>query len=233
MEPFSYHYDYDSAIFSPDGRLFQVEYAREAIKRGATTMGLKFKEGVVLAAYKNMGSNLIENSSTDKIVQIDKNIACAYIGLSADARHLVDYSQEIAGIYRIWYDEPMMVKDLIDEICRYKHLFTLYNGLRPFGLVLIVGGIDIKGIHLFGTDPSGAFLGYKAICEGEKGSNVTKYLEKNYKENMSLDKALNLVIDSFSKISKKEIEADDLEIGIIEKDTGFYKLSKKDIKKLL
>jgi len=233
MESVDSHYDYDSTIFSPDGRLFQVEYARETIKKGSTTIGLKFKDGILLTTYKNISSNLIEISSTDKIAQIDDNIICAYIGLSADARHLLDYSQEVAAIHRIWYDEQITVKDLVEEICRYKHLFTTYYGVRPFGLVLLIAGIDIKGIHLFGTDPSGTFLEYKTICEGYKNDSITKYLKKSYKENLTKEKAIRFVIDSIKKSIKKRIDPRGLEIGIIERNKVYYKLSKKEIQNII
>jgi len=233
MESVDSHYDYDSTIFSPDGRLFQVEYARETIKKGSTTIGLKFKDGVLLITYKNISSNLIEISSTDKITQIDDNIICAYVGLSADARHLLDYSREVAAIHRVWYDEQITIKDLVEEICRYKHLFTTYYGLRPFGLVLLIAGIDIKGIHLFGTDPSGTFLEYKTICEGYKNNIITKYLEKHYKENLTKEKAIKFVIDTIKKSIRKKIDTNSLEIGIIERNKVYYKLSKKEIQKII
>jgi len=233
MESLDSEYDYDSTIFSPDGRLFQVEYARETIKKGSTTLGLKFKNGVLLIAYKKFSSNLIESTSTDKIAQIDDNIICAYVGLSADARLLINYSQEIAVINRIWYDEQITVKNLVEEICKYKHLFTTYNGLRPFGLVLLIAGIDSKGAHLFGTDPSGAFLEYKVICEGEKSNIVIKYSNQNYKENLTKDKAITFAIDSIKKSIKKKIDVSSLEIGIIERNEAHYKLSKKEIQKFI
>ena len=233
MESNDSYYDYDSTIFSPDGRLFQVEYAREAIKRGATTLGLKFNNGVLLLIYKDFSSKLIENSSNDKITQIDDNIICAYVGLSADARHLFNYAQETSAINRIWYDELTTVKDLVDEICRYKHLFTTYNGLRPFGLILLIAGVDMKGLHLFGTDPSGAFLDYKAICEGQNNDTIMEYFDKHYKDNLTKEKAIKLAVDSIKKSIDKKIEATNLEIGIVEKNKDFYKLSKKELNKII
>ncbi|KYK23845.1 hypothetical protein AYK21_06365 [Thermoplasmatales archaeon SG8-52-2] len=231
MESLNSHYDYDSTIFSPEGRLFQVEYARETIKKGSTTLGFKFKDGVILVTYKDIYSNLIEITSTDKIAQIDNNIICTYVGLSADAMHLLTYSQEIATIHRIWYNEQITIKDLVEEICNYKHLFTTFNGLRPFGLVFIVAGFDSKGVHLYGTDPSGAFLEYKAICEGKNNDTIIKYFEKTYKKNLTKQKAIKYAIDCIKKSSRKKIDINNLEIGIIEKNKAFYNISIKEIKK--
>jgi len=233
MESFDSQYDYDSTVFSPDGRLFQVEYARETIKKGSTTLALKYKDGVLLLAYKNISSNLIESSSIEKITQIDNNFVCTYIGLSADARHLIEYSQEIAANYRLWYDEQITIKGLVEEICAYKHLFTTFSGLRPFGLVLIIAGIDSTGIHLFATDPSGAFLEYKAFCEGEKNDNILKYLNKFYSEDLTLDKGIKLAFSSIKKTFKRKINIDGIEVGIINRSKTFYKLSKKEIEKMI
>jgi len=233
MDSLDHYYDYDSTIFSPDGRLFQVEYARETIKKGLTTLGLKFKDGVILMTYNSIYSNLIEITSNNKIDQIDDNIIFTYVGLSADARHLLNHSQEIAVIHRLWYDEQITVKDLVEEICKYKHLFTTYNGLRPFGIVLLIAGIDIKGIHLFGTDPSGAFFEYKAICEGKNNYIVSKYIENHYKENLTRNIAIKFAIDSIKKSIRKKIDINNLEIGIIEKNKTYYKLSKKEIQNIL
>lgn len=230
MESTDSYYDEDITIFSPDGRLFQVEYARETVKKGATTIGLKFNKGVIFITYKDKYSKLIELNSTNKIEKINDFIFCTYIGLSADARHLIDYSQEIDAANRVWYDEQITVKELVEEICRYKHLFTTYYGLRPFGLVLLVAGIDARGSHLFGTDPSGAFLEYKAICEGDKNETITKYFEKHYKENLTKEKAIKFAIDSIKKSIRKKINSRSLEIGIIEKNKIYHKLSEKEIK---
>jgi len=236
MESVDSYYDYDSTIFSPDGRLFQVEYARETIKKGSTTIGLKFNKGVILATYKNINTKLIEKSSIEKISQIDESIISAYVGLSADARHLVSYSQEVAAVHKIVYNEEIIVKNLVEEICNYKQLFTLYNGLRPFGLILMIAGIDSKGIHLYATDPSGAFLEYKAICEGEKNKNITKYFEKNYKESLTKEDALKFLIKSIEAITRKKINAENFEICIIKinkNNNKYFKLTEKEIKNLL
>ena len=233
MESLNSHYDFDSTIFSPEGRLFQVEYARETIKKGSTTLGLKFKDGVILVTYKDISSNLIEITSTDKLTQIDNNIICTYVGLSADAMHLLNYSQEIAANHRILYNEQITIKDLVEEICNYKHLFTTFNGLRPFGLVFIVAGFDSKGMHLYGTDPSGAFLEYKALCEGKNNGTISKYLEKSYKENLSKQKAIKFAIQCIKKSSRKRFKLQNIEIGIIEKNKAFHNISFKEIQKIL
>jgi proteasome alpha subunit len=222
-------YDEDSTIFSPDGRLFQVEYARETVKKGDTTVGLKFNKGVLLVAYKSMFSNLVEVDSIDKITKIDDNIGCAFVGLSADARHLIEFAQEEAQIHRIWYDEPIAVKTLVKSVCDYKQLFTTFTGVRPFGVILLLAGVDPTGIRLFSTDPSGAYIEYKAICEGKNSDKITAYLNKNYLEEIDHDEALKLAIDAIQKSGVKKLKKDNLEIASIEKNNSFQKFSKKEI----
>ncbi|MDH7506900.1 MAG: archaeal proteasome endopeptidase complex subunit alpha [Candidatus Thermoplasmatota archaeon] len=230
MDPTKFMYDEDSTIFSPDGRLFQVEYARETVKKGDTTIGLKFKNGVLLVAYKTMYSNLVEMDSIQKITKIDDNIGCAFIGLSADARHLIDLAQEEAQLHKIWYDEPITVKNLVRNICEYKQLFTTFTGVRPFGVVLFIAGCDPTGIHLFSTDPSGAYTEYKVICEGKKSDEILSYFNKFYKPDISLDEAIKLTINAIKKIIDKKIKKDNLEIVTIEKNKAYNKIDNKDIK---
>jgi len=230
MEPSKSMYDEDSTIFSPDGRLFQVEYARETVKKGDTTVGLKFKNGVVLVAYKTMFSNLIEVDSMEKITRIDDSIGCAFVGLSADARHLIELAQDEAQIHKIWYDEHITVKNLVRNICEYKQLFTTFTGVRPFGVVLFIAGSDPTGIHLYSTDPSGAYIGYKAICEGKKSDKISAYFDKNYSPDINRDEAIELTINAIQKSIEKKLKKDNLEIATIEKNGSYNKMIKKEIK---
>jgi len=226
-------YDQDSTIFSPDGRLFQVEYARETVKKGALTIGLKFKNGVLLMAYKDITSRIVETNSIEKISNITDSIACAFTGLSADARHLIEYSQIEAQINKIWYGEEISIKYLVKKISEYKQLFTTFTGLRPFGVVLFIAGIDSTGPRLFTTDPSGAFIEYKAVCEGIESDKITTFFEKNYKENISYKATLNLGFKAIIKIYGKKIDLNNLEVAFIEKDKTFKNLEKNEIKEIL
>ncbi len=226
-------YDQASTIFSPDGRLYQVEYAREAINQGSTTLGLKYKDGVVLIAYKNYPSHLIEIQRMEKIFQIDDYIGCAFAGLSADAQRLVELAQEEAQANKITYDENITIKILTDIICEYKHAFTQYDGIRPFGVALIIAGIDQTGKRLYSTDPSGAFLEYKAICEGAGSADVMTHLKNVYEHDLSLENAIDTGLKALQKVNKKKLNAESLEIAIIDKKKKFYKLTNKEIKNIM
>ncbi|HEC77262.1 MAG TPA: archaeal proteasome endopeptidase complex subunit alpha [Thermoplasmatales archaeon] len=208
-------YDRAITVFSPDGRLFQVEYAREAVKRGTTTVGVKFKNGVALIVDKRITSRLIEPNSIEKIFKIDDHIGCATSGLVADARALVERARLEAQINRLTYEQPIQVKALAKKICDFKQTYTQYGGVRPFGTALLIGGVDDTGVHLFATDPSGAMMEYKATAEGEGRESAIEYFEKNYEENLSKEKAIKMGISAISYATEKGKKH--VEIGIITK----------------
>jgi len=232
MEQSGRQYDEASTIFSPDGRLYQVEYAREAVKKGSTTMGFKWKDGVLLLAHKPEASRLVNLQSLEKIYQIDTHIACVATGLVADGRHLVEIAREEAQWNKIRYDEPISVRELVNILCDYKHLYTQFDGVRPFGVVLLVGGVDATGKHLFSTDPSGAYIGYKAICEGKKSTDAMTQFIKNYTTDISLHQAVELGFQTMKKITKPRFNAEMVEAAVIDDTSGYYKLSADALKKV-
>ena len=232
MEQGGQQYDEASTIFSPDGRLYQVEYAREAIKKGSTTMGFKWKDGVLLLAHKPEISRLVNLRSLEKIYQIDDHIACASTGLAADGRHLIEFAREEAQWNKLRYDEPIAVKDLVGILCEYEHMYTRFDGVRPFGVVLLVAGIDDTGAYLFSTDPSGAYLGHKAVCEGKKSTDAMTQFTKNYTSNLSLHQTLDLGLQTLKKITKQKLNTEMIEAAVIDKKDGYYKLSPEKLKQL-
>ena len=233
MESSEAMYDGASTIFSPDGRLFQVEYARKAIDKGTPTVGLKYKDGVILFVYKHVDSQLVRMQSLEKIFQIDDHIACAASGLVADARHLVELARDEAQMNKVMYDEQITVKTLVETVCDYKHLFTQFDGVRPFGVSLIVAGIDGRGKQLFLTDPSGAAVGYKAVCEGEDSEKAMAFFKNKYIPDLALNDALDLGVEALHKVAKKKMQPDFLEIAVIDNKKKFYNLSTKEIKSLM
>ncbi len=233
MEQSGQQYDEASTIFSPDGRLYQVEYAREAVKKGSTTMGFKWKDGLLLLAHKPETSRLVNLRSLEKIYQIDSHIACVATGLVADGRHLVEIAREEAQWNKVRYDAPISVKELVNILCEYKHMYTQFDGVRPFGVVLLIGGIDTTGKHLFSTDPSGAYLGYKAVCEGKKSEDAMTQFTKNYTTDISLQQALELGFQTMKKITKPKFNAEMVEAAVIDEKTGYYKLSAEALKKVV
>lgn len=231
MQPGHMAYDRAITVFSPDGRLFQVEYAREAVKRGTTTVGLKFKDGVVLIIDKRIASNLIEADSIEKIFKIDDHIGCATSGLVADARILVDRARIEAQIHKITYGEPIPVETLVKKICDFKQNYTQYGGVRPFGTALLIAGINGSNTHLFETDPSGALMAYYAGSIGAGRNKVIEIFEENYKKNMTQAAAIELGIGALMEATEEDSGYKEIEIGLLKKGKPFRKLSSEETQK--
>ncbi len=222
-------YDRAITVFSPDGRLFQVEYAREAVKRGATAIGIKTKEGVVILADRRVASKLLEADTIEKVYKIDEHICIATSGLVADARVLVDRARIEAQISRLTYDEPISVKDLARKICDFKQQYTQFGGVRPFGVSLLIAGVD-EIPRLYETDPSGALLEYKATAIGAGRNIVLEYFEKEYDENMTLDDGILKAIIAMGKAIESEIVPEGVEIGIVNKeDRKFRQFTEEEL----
>ncbi len=225
MQPGQMAYDRGITVFSPDGRLFQVEYAREAVKKGTTTIGMKFKDGVILIVDKRISSRLVEPESIEKIYDIDEYIGCASSGLVADARILVDDARKEAQVHKVNYGENIGVEMLTKKVCDYEQNFTQYGGARPFGTSLLVAGTDDIGTHLFETDPSGALVAYKATCIGMGRAVVMDLLEKNYKDDMTYDAALKLGLESLAAAIEDKLNADSFDAGVVRLNEKFRRLT--------
>ena len=225
-------YDRAITVFSPDGRLFQVEYAKEAVKKGATSVGAIGKDCVVLAAVKHRQSKLIVGESIRKIFEVDKHINAVAAGLIADARKIVEIGRNHADRHRVIYGESVPVKNAVTYIADIVQVYTQYGGARPFGVSLLVGGFDGKP-HLYEVEPSGALTGYYADSIGENKREVDAYLEEHYKENMPLPETIKLVVSSIAETSPKDEEFY-VEAAYIKKGMeNFKRLSEKEIAKYL
>jgi len=210
-------YDRGITVFSPDGRLFQVEYAREAVRRGTTALGIVYREGVLLAVDKNVTSPLIVPESIDKIFKIDSHIAVAVSGLVADARKLVSDARIMCQRHKFIYDEPLSTYALTLQICDEKQLYTQYGGTRPFGVSFLIAGVDSDGPRLFETDPSGAFVEYYAGSTGMKKREVDEFFEKNYKKDMNTEEALDLAMKALLFVSDGKLNPRNVDVVTIEK----------------
>ncbi len=225
---------YDSAItvFSPDGRLFQVEYAREAVKRGTTAVGVKAVDGVVLLVDKRVTSKLLEAESIEKIFQIDEHIGAATSGLVADARVLIDYARVEAQSNRVTYDEPIGLEELSKRICDFKYAYTQSGGVRPFGTALLIAGVNDSIARLFETDPSGALLEYKATAIGSRRNETLEFFEKKYTDDIRLDDAIVIGLEAILSTAEGIFNAATIEIGVIELSTRkFRKLTYPEVEK--
>ncbi len=234
MQPGQMAYDRAITVFSPDGRLFQVEYAREAVRRGATTAGVVYQNGVVLIADRRIPNpKLAEPSSLEKIHQIDENIACATAGLVADARVLVDYARLSAQVNRVTYAEPMTVELLVRRICDYKQQYTQFGGVRPFGTALLVGGYDDGGIHLFETEPSGSLTSFRAASTGGNKGPVMEVFEQKFKPGLDRDGAIVLALEALSAGLEEGGSLNQVEVCTVEREKGMTRLAADEIQKFV
>ena len=233
MQPGQMAYDRGSTVFSPDGRLFQVEYAREAVKKGSTTLGIKYDNGVMLIVDRKVTSRLLEPKSTEKIHEIDDYIGCATSGLVADARVLVDEARKEAQVHRVNFGENIGVEMLVKKVCDHEQNFTQYGGVRPFGTALLVAGTDDMGAHLFETDPSGALVAYKATGIGNGRSAVMDIFEKEFKDSMTFEEAANLGLKAMASAVEDKLTAENVEIGVAEIGKKFRRLSESEVSTLI
>ncbi len=227
-------YDRAITVFSPDGRLFQVEYAMEAVRRGTTVIGVKVKDGVVLAAEKRLTTPLMDSDTVDKIYVIDEHVGAAIAGLHADARRLVDYARVQAQVNRLYYEEPITIEQLTKAVCDLKQNYTQFAGVRPFGVALLIAGVDITGPRLFSTHPSGAYWEWQATAIGRGAQKVNEILEKEYKRELSLEDAIKLSIKSLKEVSEKKLEPENIELAVVSvSDKKIKKLERDELLRLL
>jgi proteasome alpha subunit len=191
-------YDRAITVFSPDGRLFQVEYAMELVNRGATILGIQCAEGLVLGSEENV-EVLEEAGYSWKIFRVDDHIGAAIVGLSSDARILIDQARIYAQSNKLTYDEPIDVEVVTKRICDIQQMYTQHAGVRPFGVSIIFGGVDKTGSRVFGTHPSGTYRGYKATALGAGRETVLNILKEEYKENLSLEDTIKLAVKCLIK----------------------------------
>lgn len=226
-------YDRGSTVFSPDGRLFQVEYAREAVRRGTTTVGIQVEDGVALVVDKRLSNDLVISSSIEKIFQVDQKVALATSGLVADARVLVDHARVTAQVNRVSYDERVDLSTLVKRICDYKQTYTQYGGVRPFGTALLVAGMDEDGPHLYETDPSGAFMAYKAGAIGMDREEVQEVFDQEYDESLSVEEGIELSIKGLDRASEEGLDPESLDVAKIKEGESVQKLETDEIEEYL
>ncbi len=208
-------YDRAITVFSPDGRLFQVEYAKEAVKRGATAIGITSKEGVALVAFKSIHSKLVVPESLKKVFEVDSHICVTASGLIADARRLVDTARVDAQKHRITYNEPPSVDSIARSACDLMQVYTQYGGIRPFGVSLLIAGVDDQGPKLFEAEPSGAMTAYRADSIGANKKEVDEMLEAKYDEKMLLDDSIRLCIEALRKTQEAKLQPENVEISYV------------------
>jgi len=208
-------YDRGITIFSPDGRLYQVEYAREAVKRGTASIGVRTSDGVVLAVDKRVRSPLMERDSVEKIHKADNHVGIASAGHVADARQLIDFARRRAQVNELRYGEPIGVETLTKEVTDYIQQYTQVGGARPFGVALIIAGIADGEPRLYETDPSGTPYEWKALAVGADRGDIRDYLEENYSEELDLDGGVSLALEALASVNDGELSPEGIGLATI------------------
>ena len=226
-------YDRAITVFSPDGRLYQVEYAIETVKRGTIALGIKTKYGIIFAAdEKPRKFQVVEESQ--KLFKVDQHIGIAAAGYIPDARGQVTDARFFSQSSKIVYDESVSVETVTKHIADQCQQYTQYAGARPIGVALIIGGVDQNGNSLFLTDPSGTYIPYNAVAIGADSDRVTEFLKKHYKPEMTLEESKMLAISSINMVSNDAKGSEHIKISQIESDTKRFEIvDKNQITKLL
>lgn len=227
-------YDRSITMFSPDGRLLQVEYAKKTVKQGSTAIGLACKDGVVFIADKRVTSKLMVPEAIEKMFRVDDHIAATAAGIISDARVLVDRAQLKAQQHAVTYDSKIDVLSIVKDMCDLKQICTQSAGLRPFGVSMIVGGVEEDGtIKLFLTEPYGLYFQYKACVIGEGDGEVEPFLQKKYKPSLTVEEGLRLGLAAMKEFLKGEFNVERVDASFIDTERKrFTKLSDEEIAKL-
>lgn len=237
MQPMSHQvmgYDRAITMFSPDGRLLQVEYAKKTVRQGSTAIGLVCKDGVVLATDKRLVDPLVVVEAVEKIFKVDDHIGATAAGILSDARVLIERAQLRAQQHQVSYDSPIDILSIVKDICDLKQICTQSGGLRPFGVSILVAGIDDSGPALYETDPTGIYFRYHAAVIGEGETEIEDTLQKEYKQDITVDDGLKLAVKALVKALDENFNADRLDCAFIKSDTKqLTHLSRDRCEKLL
>lgn len=221
---------YDRAItmFSPDGRLLQVEYAKKTVRQGSTAIGMVCKDGVLLVTDKRIVDKLIVAESLEKIWQVDDHIAITAAGILSDARILVDRARVKAQEHKVVYDSPIDIITIVKDIADLKQMCTQSGGLRPFGVSMLIAGTDEDGAKLFETDPTGIYFQYRATAIGEGEIEVKNILLNEYKETMTIDDGLKVALSALKRVITDGFDSDRIDCVYITNDKKNYEKMPKD-----
>ena len=228
-------YDRSITMFSPDGRLLQVEYAKKTVKQGPTALAMVCKDGVIFVADKRIGSKLMVSEAIEKMFKIDDHIGATAAGIISDARVLVDRAQLKAQQHSVTYDSKIDIISVVKDMCDLKQICTQSAGLRPFGVSLLVGGVEEDGtIKLFVTEPYGLYFQHYAAVIGEGEGELFPLLEKKYKQNMSIDEGFKLGLSLMKNLLKSSFSFERMVAAYINnKDKRYTKLTNEEMKKLM
>ncbi len=227
-------YDRAATMFSPDGHLLQVEYAEKIVKIGSASIGVVCKDGVAIVADKRIRDKLVAPESTHKIFEIDNHIMATSAGILADARVLVDQAQVLAQQNRVTYGSPIEPIAVMRMIADRKQMFTQYGGARPYGVSIMIGGVNKGKASLYASEVYGNYFSYKANAIGENDEKIKEMLRQDYKEGMTIDEGLKFCLKIFKDILGKNFDVSRFEAGYIKvDDEKLERMQGEDLKKFV
>jgi proteasome alpha subunit len=225
-------YDRAATMFSPDGHLLQVEYAEKTVRLGSASIGVICKEGIVLIADKRVRDKLLTEESVHKVFEIDHHVIATSAGMLSDARVLIDQAQVLAQQNRVTYGSPVEPISVIKYLADKKQFVTQYGGVRPYGVALMLGGVNKGKMHLYTTDVTGNFHSYKANAIGENDEKIKEMLRKDYKEGMNIDDGIKFCLKIFKDVLGKNFDLNRFELGYIKIDEEkLHRLQGDELKK--
>ena len=225
-------YSFSLTTFSPSGKLVQIEYALQAVAAGAPSVGIKAKNGVVIAVEKKHKSPLYDETTINKIESVNDHIGMVYSGMGPDFRLLVRKARKIAVQYYFNYHESIPVPQLVQKVAAVMQEYTQSGGVRPFGVSLLIAGFDEDRPYLYQCDPSGAYFAWKATAMGKNYINGKTFLEKRYNEDLEIEDAVHTAILTLKEGFDGQMTEDNIEVGIANVD-GFRRLDPAEVKDYL
>jgi len=225
-------YDRAATMFSPEGHLLQVEYAEKTVRLGSSSIGMTCSDGVLILADRRIKDKLITPKSANKIYEIDAHIVASVAGIVSDARILVEKAQVLAQQHRVTYDSAIEPELIIKEIANTKQQFTQYGGARPFGVSIMLAGINGNKPELYASDVTGNYFGYYTNAIGEDDNKIKEKLREEYKKDLTIKQGIKLALDIFKEIQGKSFNLEKFELSYIEKDGKLKRFEGKEIEEL-
>ena len=209
-------YDRTATMFSPEGHLLQVEYAEKTVRLGSSSIGMVCVDGVFIIADRRNEDKLIVKQSANKVIEVDRHIVMSTAGITSDARVLIERAQVLAQQHRVTYDSPVEPESVIKDLSNMKQQFTQYGGARPFGVSIMLAGINGKKPELFTSDVTGNYFGYYANSIGENDDKIKEKLREKYKKDLTMKKGVKLALDIFKELQNNKFDINRFEVSYID-----------------
>jgi proteasome alpha subunit len=216
-------YDRTATMFSPEGLLLQVGYAEKAVRRGSASIGMVCSDGVFILADLRIEDRLIVPKSANKIYEVDSHIIVSVAGILSDARVLVERAQVLAQQNRVTYDSPIEPELIIKDLANLKQQFSQYGGARPFGVSLMIAGINNKKPELYSSDVTGNYVAYHSTAIGENDEKIREKLRERYKTDLTIKKGVKIALDIFRELEEKKFSLGRFELVYIRNEDSELK----------